>query len=57
VVNSVSTWLTIRPPKIARPNGRRSSDPVPLPSISGRAENSAANVVIRIGRRRSMLAL
>ena len=31
VVYSVSTWLTIRPPTIVMPSGRRSSDPVPGP--------------------------
>ena len=37
VVNSVSSWLKIKPPKIARPSGRRSSEPSPSPSISGTA--------------------
>ena len=56
VVNRVSTWLTIRPPTIVRPSGWRSSEPVPVPSISGSAPNSAAIVVIRIGRKRSRQA-
>ncbi len=56
VVNKVSTWLTSRPPTIATPSGRRSSDPVPLPSISGSAPNRAAMVVIMIGRKRSRQA-
>ena len=34
------------------PSGRRSSVPSPQPSISGSAANSAANVVIMIGRKR-----
>ena len=38
------------------PSGWRSSDPVPLPSISGSAPNSAAIVVIMIGRKRSRQA-
>ena len=32
VVKSVSIWLNTRPPTIAIPSGRRSSDPVPVPS-------------------------
>jgi hypothetical protein len=52
----VSIWLTISPPKIARPSGRRSSAPSPQPSISGTAANNAASVVIRIGRKRSSAA-
>ena len=56
MVKSVSNWLTIRPPKIARPSGRRSSAPTPQLSISGTAANSAASVVIRIGRSRSSAA-
>ena len=35
MVNSVSTWLTSSPPTMVRPSGWRSSEPVPLPSISG----------------------
>jgi hypothetical protein len=38
---------------IARPSGRRSSEPVPLPSSIGKAPSMAASVVIRIGRKRS----
>jgi len=56
VVNKVSNWLKIRPPTIVTPNGWRSSEPVPLPSISGSAAKSAAIVVIRIGRKRSRQA-
>ena len=56
VVNSVSTWLTIRPPTMATPRGRRSSEPTPVPSISGSAPSRAAIVVIRIGRKRNRLA-
>ena len=50
---SVSAWLTISPPTIAMPSGRRSSDPVPVPSASGKAPSSAAMVVIMMGRKRS----
>ena len=35
------------------PSGRRSSEPVPVPSASGRPPRSAAIVVIMIGRKRS----
>ena len=42
---------------MATPSGRRSSEPVPVPSISGNAASIAANVVIRIGRKRSTAAL
>ena len=56
VVNRVSTWLKISPPTIVTPSGWRSSEPVPVPSISGNAANSAAIVVIRIGRKRSRQA-
>ena len=38
------------------PSGRRSSEPVPVPKASGNAPNSAAIVVIRIGRKRNMQA-
>jgi hypothetical protein len=55
-VKSVSNWLTIRPPKIARPSGRRNSAPTPNDSISGTAAKSAANVVIRMGRSRNNAA-
>ena len=44
------------PPTIAKPSGRRSSEPAPLPSISGRPVSIAAIVVIRIGRKRSRQA-
>ena len=40
----------------AEPSGWRSSEPVPVPNISGRAPNMAATVVIRIGRKRSRQA-
>ncbi|MOA37683.1 hypothetical protein D3C78_1593010 [compost metagenome] len=56
MVNRVSTWLTSRPPTITRPSGWRSSAPEPEASISGMAPNSAARVVIRIGRKRSSAA-
>ena len=52
VVNSVSTWLTSKPPTTAMPSGWRSSAPVPKPSISGIAPSSAARVVMMIGRNR-----
>ena len=45
VVYSVSIWLTIRPPTIVMPSGRRSSEPVPVPSASGKAPSKAAAVV------------
>ena len=38
------------------PSGERSSEPVPLPSISGSAPTRAATVVMRIGRKRSRQA-
>ena len=38
------------------PSGRRSSEPGPEPNTSGSAPSSAASVVIRIGRKRSMQA-
>ena len=38
---------------MAKPSGRRSSEPTPDPSISGSAPRIAAIVVIRIGRKRS----
>jgi hypothetical protein len=41
---------------IVMPSGRRSSEPMPVPKASGTAPNSAAIVVIRIGRKRSMQA-
>ncbi len=56
VVNSVSSWLTISPPTMAMPKGWRSSEPMPLPIISGSALNIAATVVIMIGRKRSIAA-
>ena len=56
VVNSVSIWLKIKPPMMAMPSGWRSSEPVPVPSISGSAPRIAAMVVIRIGRKRSRQA-
>ena len=36
------------------PSGRRSSEPMPVPTASGTAPNSAAIVVIMIGRKRSI---
>ena len=56
MVNSVSIWLKIRPPIIVMPSGRRSSDPVPVPSASGTPPNRAAMVVIMMGRKRSRQA-
>ena len=53
---SVSTWLTISPPTMAMPSGRRSSEPMPVPSASGKPPSSAAMVVIMIGRKRSRQA-
>ena len=38
------------------PSGRRSSEPGPVAITSGTAPSSAAIVVIRIGRKRSMQA-
>ncbi len=38
------------------PSGRRNSEPVPVPNASGRAPNSAAMVVIMMGRKRSRQA-
>src|SRR5438445_151389 len=40
------------PPTTVMPSGRRSSEPVPVPSASGKAPSSAAIVVIKIGRNR-----
>ena len=56
VVNSVSIWLTTRPPIMAMPSGWRSSEPVQVPSISGMAPRIAAIVVIMIGRKRNRQA-
>ena len=52
-MNSVSIWLTIRPPTIVMPSGWRNSEPTPQLIISGSALRSAAMVVIMIGRKRS----
>ena len=38
------------------PSGWRSSEPTPVPRISGTAANKAASVVIRIGRKRKRQA-
>ena len=57
VVNRVSICETQSPPTMAMPSGRRSSEPAPMPIASGTAPNSAARVVIRIGRKRSRQAL
>ena len=35
------------------PSGWRSSEPAPVPSISGRAPSTAAMVVMMMGRKRS----
>ncbi len=55
-MKSVRLWETIRPPTTARPSGRRSSEPAPLPSAIGSAPMIAAMVVIMIGRKRSRQA-
>ncbi len=39
------------------PNGRRSSDPMPLPSASGKPPSMAAMVVIRIGTKAQQASL
>ena len=39
------------------PSGCRNSDPVPRPSASGKPPNSAAMVVIMMGRKRSRRSL
>src|SRR5580704_14039661 len=44
----------MRPPTMVMPSGRRSS--VPVPKANGKAPKSAAMVVIRMGRKRSMQA-
>ena len=56
VVYSVSHCDTSSPPTIAMPSGRRSSEPAPLPNAIGMAPNSAAKVVIMIGRKRNRQA-
>src|SRR5271156_2485853 len=40
------------PPTMVMPSGWRSSEPSPVPNASGSAPNSAAKVVIMIGRKR-----
>ena len=50
------SWLTRSPPTIEMPRGWRSSEPMPVPTISGKAPNRAATVVIRMGRKRSSAA-
>jgi len=52
-VYNVSSWLKIKPPTIVDTSGRRNSAPVPVPSASGRPPNSAAMVVMMMGRNRS----
>ncbi len=52
----MSTWLNNKPPTIAMPSGRRSSDPIPVPTARGIPPSNAAMVVIMIGRKRSKLA-
>ena len=37
----MSIWLTIRPPMIAMPSGRRNSEQVPVPNAMGAPPNSA----------------
>ena len=56
VVNRVRIWESASPPTMATPSGWRSSAPTPVPSIKGSAPNSAAKVVIRIGRSRNRQA-
>jgi len=56
VVNKVNAWLISSPPMMVMPSGRRNSDPVPVPSARGKAPSMAANVVIRMGRKRNRLA-
>src|ERR1700680_3864696 len=51
VVNSVSTWLTSRPPTMLMPSGWRSSEPVPVPNIRGHAPKLAASGVLSAERR------
>ena len=53
VENRFRICETQRPPTMLMPSGRRSSEPAPRPIASGSAPNSAASVVIRIGRKRS----
>jgi len=57
VVYSVSNWLTISPPMIVMPSGRRSSDSPPKPIASGTAPSIVDIVVITIGRKRLRHAL
>ena len=56
VVYRVSTCEIKSPPTIEMPSGRRSSEPVPEPSASGKPPSNAASVVIMIGRKRSRQA-
>ena len=56
VVYSVRSWLMTRPPTMVIPNGCRNSEPSPPDNTSGSAPNSAARVVIIIGRKRSRQA-
>ncbi|KAG1309721.1 hypothetical protein G6F62_014764 [Rhizopus arrhizus] len=46
----------MRPPTIAMPSGRRSSEPSPMPSTSGSAPSSPARLVMTMGRSRSRAA-
>src|SRR5213076_1530040 len=41
VVYSVSIWLTIRPPTIVMPSGRRNSEPAPPPIARGTPPSAA----------------
>src|SRR5258708_10050022 len=45
-----------RSPTMAMPSGRRNSDPAPPPIAIGKPPNSAAKVVIMIGRKRNRQA-
>ena len=53
VVYNVRNCETNNPPTMAMPSGRRSSEPAPVPNAIGKPPNSAAMVVIMMGRNRS----
>jgi len=55
-VNVPPLLVFSRPPMIAIPRGRRSSEPLPPLNASGTAPSSAAIVVIMMGRKRSRQA-
>jgi hypothetical protein len=52
----VKTWLKIKPPMTVMPSGWRSDAPWPIPMANGTAPNTAAAVVIMIGRKRTTAA-